>query len=131
MEFQQDSPAESSTLHSSRTAHTEPRVSQVRGVQTALQHTRNPGFLEYKVSKLLYCTHGTQDFPSKRCRNRTTAYTEPRILRFQTSQLWSEPKRTQAEPGFIPSLIYYNIYIYIYNTNKKTGWRSPTNSRTL
>jgi hypothetical protein len=123
MEFQQDSPAESSTLHSSRTAHTEPRVSQVRGVQTALPHTRNQGFPKYEVSKLHYRTHGTKGFPSTRCPNCTIAHTEPRVSRFQTSQLLSEPRATQAEPGFIPSLIY--------NTNKKTGWRNRSTSRIL
>ena len=94
-----------------------------RGVQTALLHTRNQGFPKYEVSKLHYRTHGTKSFPSTRCPNCTTAHTEPRVSRFQTSQLLSEPRATQAEPGFIPSLIY--------NTNKKTGWRNRSTSRIL
>ena len=75
------------------------------------------------VSKLHYRTHGTKGFPSTTCPNCTTAHTEPRVSRFQTSQLLSEPRATQAEPGVIPSLIY--------NTNKKTGWRNRSTSRIL
>jgi hypothetical protein len=92
-------------------------------VQTALPHTRNQGFPKYDVSKLHYSTHGTKGFPSTRCPNCTTAHTEPRVSRFQTAQLLSEPRATQAEPGFIPSLIY--------NTNKKTGWRNRSTCRIL
>ena len=95
MEFQQDSPAESLTLHSSRNSVSELGQRPLLPAQP----------------------HGLT------CPNCTTAHTEPRVSRFQTSQLLSEPRATQAEPGFIPSLIY--------NTNKKTGWRNRSTSRIL
>jgi hypothetical protein len=104
-------------------AHTDPRVSQVRGVQTALRHTRIQGFPKYEASKLHYRTHGSKGFPSTRCPNCTTAHTDPRVSSVQTSQLWSDPMATQADPASIPSLIY--------NTNKKTGWRNRSKSRIL
>ena len=79
---------------------------------------RNPA-----VSKLHYCTHGSKGFSSRRCPNRTTAHTDPRVSSTQTSQVLSDPSATQADPASIPS--------FIYNTNKKTGWRIRTSSRIL